>query len=305
MRLRYIRRFFLHPIENAIVRIMFATISILPVSIGIRLGGALGVLAFSVLRIRRPVCMKNLKVAFPDRELKELAAIGRRSYANIGRSVMEILLLGKLDPEYFKRHVKYQGGEHVDKLLENGKGALAVTGHFGSWELMASSFHHIGYPVDLLVGHQKNDKVNDLMNSLRKKQGLGLIELDLALRGVLRSLRDNRIVALLGDQDARRRGAGVIVEFFGRPTSVFAGVALFSLKSKAKIICPFIVRNEASAYHTVYMEPPLEYEPTGDKEEDIRNLTQMHTTRLEEWIKRYPDHWFWGHKRWKSTGMIY
>jgi KDO2-lipid IV(A) lauroyltransferase len=211
-------------------------------------------------------------------------------------------MMDRIDKAYIDAHVTLHGNEHADAAVEAGKGGLAVTGHFGSWELMAAAYRHQGYPLDLLIGHQKNKKVDDLFNDLRKRQGLGLIPLNMALKGVLRAVKKNRLVALLGDQDARR-GAGIDVEFFGRPTSTYPGIALFSVKSGAPILCPFIVRRDAGLDHDVYLEPPLAFTPTGDRDEDVKNLTQLHAAMLEAWIRKHPDHWFWGHKRWKSKGL--
>jgi len=156
--------------------------------------------------------------------------------------------------------------------------------------------------VDLIVGEQKNKMVDRIFNEHRAHHGLGLIPLDGALRGVFRSFKKNRIVALLGDQDARR-GGGVLLDFFGHPASVHKGAAAFSLKSGAKIVCCFIIRQGTGPDHRIYFEPALEYEPTGDREKDIKQLSILHTAMLEGWIRKHPDHWFWGHRRWKSTGL--
>ncbi|NLI14735.1 MAG: lipid A biosynthesis acyltransferase, partial [candidate division Zixibacteria bacterium] len=40
---------------------------------------------------------------------------------------------------------------------------------------------------------------------------------------------------------------------------------------------------------------------TGDKEEDIKKLTQAYSDQLAKYITKYPDHWLWSHRRWKST----
>lgn len=300
--LKRFRRRITQPFELTFVRLLSFFLNLLPPSWAVRLGGLAGSAAFSIFRIRRGICMKNLEIALPEIPLQERFALARRSYANLGRSLVEILLMQKAGEEYYERHISFTGVEHVESALKDGKGVLAVTGHFGSWEVMAAAWCRKGYPLDLLVGHQKNKKVDAKFNELRANQGLGLIPLDQALRGVLRALKNNRIVALLGDQDARR-GAGVQVEFFGQPTSVHQGAALFSIKSGARLICPFILRKGRGLDHEVFIEPHIEFEAEGKRDEDIKTLTQLHTERLEAWIRKYPDHWFWGHKRWKSTGL--
>ncbi|HBZ00685.1 MAG TPA: lipid A biosynthesis acyltransferase, partial [candidate division Zixibacteria bacterium] len=107
-----------------------------------------------------------------------------------------------------------------------GKGAVLVTGHFGSWELMGAYVAQHGWPIDYLVGEQHNLKVNKLMNDHRTMFGIGLIELGVAARGVIKAVREGRMVAMLSDQDAG--SDGVIVEFLGRPASTPKGPAAFA-----------------------------------------------------------------------------
>lgn len=303
-KIRHVRRILLHPIENLLVKGLCLFINLLPPKVSVAFGGFIGAMAFSLFGVRKKVCLINLKIAFPDKSVAELKKIGRNSYANTGRTMMEILLLGKMDKNYFETHVTVEGEKVLDAALENGKGALGVTGHFGSWEVMAAAIKQRDYPVDLLIGHQKNKQVDALFNALREKQNLGLIPLHTALKGVWRSLKKNRMVAMLSDQDPRR-GASVEVDFFGKKTNVYTGAALFSLKAKSPLLCPFIVRLKKGLDHRIVINPPIQYEPCGDKEKDIQALTQKHTTCLEQWITKHPDHWFWGHKRWKSSGVKY
>ena len=39
----------------------------------------------------------------------------------------------------------------------------------------------------------------------------------------------------------------------------------------------------------------------ASSEENIVELTRRHTAILERYIRNYPDHWLWMHKRWKHT----
>ena len=35
----------------------------------------------------------------------------------------------------------------------------------------------------------------------------------------------------------------------------------------------------------------------------VENISQIYTNKLEKIIKRYPDHYFWFHRKWKSTNI--
>jgi len=47
---------------------------------------------------------------------------------------------------------------------------------------------------------------DDLLNSYRTAKGIKIVSLKLALRGVLKTLKNNEFVAILSDQDAHEKG---------------------------------------------------------------------------------------------------
>jgi KDO2-lipid IV(A) lauroyltransferase len=128
--------------------------------------------------------------------------------------------------------------------------------------------------------------------------GIGIIKMGVATRGVIKALRNNRFVAMLSDQDAGTDGA--VVDFFGYPASTPKGPAAFALKTGAPVIMAFIIRKN-NGKQRVILEEPIYIQESSNKEEDIRKLTQAYTSLLEDYVRKYPDHWFWPHRRWKST----
>ena len=288
-------------IEYWITYLVGALARIIPYRLALVLGSFLGWLAFDVLRVRRKVTLINLKNSL-DKGKDELAKIGRRAYQNIGKSMVEYSLFPSLGKEKILGMVEFEGTENFDEALRKGRGAVLVAGHFGSWELMGAATRQKGYPVDFLVGEQHNLLIDDLMNDYRRSVGIGIIKMGAAAKGVIRALKNNRFVAMLSDQDAG--GDGTVVEFFNRPASTPKGPAAFALKLDVPIIMAFIIR-ESQKKQRVIIEKPIFVEKTSDKDDDIQRLTQAYTQVLEEYIRKYPDHWFWPHRRWKSTTKEY
>ncbi len=288
-----------HKFEYWITCFLGTILRALPYSCALFLGSSLGVLAFDVFRIRRKVTLINLKNSLGDEKTtRELRKIGREAYKNIGKSMVEYALFPSLNKRKISCMVEFEGTENFDEAIRKGKGAIVVAGHFGSWELMGAATSQSGYPVDFLVGEQHNILVDDLMNDYRKRMGIGIIKMGTAAKGVIRALKNNRFIAMLSDQDAGNDGT--VVDFFGRPASTPKGPAAFALKMNAPIIMGFIIR-ERSCRQKIIIEEPLFIQRSKNKEDDIQRLTQAYTSMLEKYIRKYPDHWFWPHRRWKST----
>ncbi|MFH0778873.1 MAG: lysophospholipid acyltransferase family protein [Candidatus Eisenbacteria bacterium] len=286
-----------HPLEYLLTLGLVRIFQLLPHDVALRFGSALGNLTFRVVRLRRHVVLGNLRTVFPERSERELAVIAENTYRNFAMSLVEYARLPVTTDEQMRRRIRIEGLENFDGALAGGRGAVLVTGHFGSWELMGASFIGLGYPVNFLVGEQKNKAVNGLMNDLRRSKGIGIIEMGASMRNVLKALRANEFVAMLCDQDAGSRG--VFVDFLGRPASTPFGPAGFALKTGACIVCGFIVR-DGLANHRVVLEEPVWATSTGDKEEDLRRYTQIYTSSLERHVRERPDHWLWLHRRWKT-----
>jgi KDO2-lipid IV(A) lauroyltransferase len=289
---------FRHRFELAGVRLLVALPRIFPLKMSVKLGGALGAIFFDVLRMRRRVTLENLDRAFgPELGASRKVRIGRHSYVNFAKSIVEFASLGRLKKEDYVRLVRFNGLEHLREPLARGHGIIAVTGHLGSWELLGAGVAAQGLPVDFLVGEQTNLLVNNMMNDLRRSVGIGIIERGVAARGVFESLRSGRIVALLADQDARK--AGIFVEFFGAPASTFQGPAQFAYRTGSPIVCCYIVRR-GDETHDAVIFPPLYPRRDADRDAEILRLTREHTKVLEDCVRRYPENYFWAHRRWKT-----
>jgi len=280
------------------VRFFIALPRVFPLKTSVKLGGLLGLIGFDVFRIRRRVTLENLERAFGDRfSTKERIRIGRRSYVNFAKSIVEFASLGRLGKDDYLRLVTFEGLEHLRAPIGQGHGVVAVTGHLGSWELLGAAVAAQDLPVDFLVGEQTNTLVNDVMNDLRRSALIGIIERGAAARGVFEALKRGRIVALLADQDARK--AGIFVDFFGAPASTFQGPAQFAYRTGSPIVCCSIVRRNDET-HEVVLFPPLNPRRGADRDAEILRLTQEHTRILEDCVRRHPEDYFWAHRRWKT-----
>jgi len=264
------------------------------------LGDLLGWFAFSVLGIRRKVVLDNLSHAFPEKSEKELLAIARKSYQNFAKMTLEYMRFPRMTGEDVLSLCRLEGKEKLELALKRGKGAVLVGGHFGNWELMGAALVQLGYPVSFLVGEQHNKLVDNMMNHNRILMGVKIIHMGMAVRGVLKALRNNGFVALLSDQDAGRDG--VFVNFFGRLASTPQGPAVFVLKTGAPIIFGSAVRLPGGR-HRIICELLSFDHLRGVTPENIREVTQSYTSLLEQAIRAHPDHWFWMHRRWKSRPL--
>ena len=260
------------------------------IALGARLGGLAGALG-----LRRRVAAANLLRAFPERSAAEREAILVAHYRELGRVALEYPHIPRLARTPVGEVVaEVRGHEHLEAVAAGGRGAIFMSGHFGNFELMAA-FSARYCPMDLVVKPLSNPRVDAWLMRLRKAAGFGLIRTD-AVREVYAAVRAGRGVAMLADQDARRRG--VFVPFLGVPASTPIGPARIAIALGVPILMGFC-RRRPDGRHEIDFEPPL-VEDGRDDEAALR-LTARHTEVLSAWVRRHPEMWFWLHRRWKTA----
>ena len=288
-------------VEHATLVPLLMSLRMLPAGVALGIAAMLGRAAFDLAGFRRGVALANLRErlgqaggAAPDE--RELRRIGSDCYANFAMSMAEFARLPLVTRDYVEKNIAVEGTEYLDRALEGGKGAVLVTGHYGSWELMGCILVMMGYPMTFAIGVQRNPLVQEVMNDLRRDAGIDIVEARSVL-SLARTVKSNKFVAMLSDQDAGPDG--VFVDFMGARASTPQGPARLALLTGAPVITGFITRT-GRARHVIRLEPPVGLDGRMSREEAINHITQEYTATLESYVRRRPDHWLWGHRRWKT-----
>lgn len=243
---------------------------------------------FFAFRDRRFV-KANLKIIFPERENRQLRKISRMVFRNFAKYLVDFFRFEKLGRSYIDKNIKLKNLHYFDQALAAGKGVVVLTAHLGNWELGGVVLAQLGYPFWAVALPHKNIKVNDFFVSQRARKGVNVIAMGKAIRSCISEIRNNHLVALVGDRDFTEKG--IIVDFFGKPTRFPEGPAALSLMTGAAIIPGFMLRNPDDSF-TLSIEKPVEFMPTGDKSKDLANLVKAYKNIFEDYIRRYPEQWY-------------
>ena len=98
---------------------------------------------------------------------------------------------------------------------------------------------------------------------------------------------------------------GVLVPFFGYETLTADGPAVLGRMQDVPIIFVTMHYSPYTGKHELEVHPPLYVEKTDDKKRDVAITTIKLNEFIEDYIRRYPEDWFWLHNRWKWTRRYY
>ncbi|HMK55748.1 MAG TPA: lysophospholipid acyltransferase family protein [Dissulfurispiraceae bacterium] len=295
--MKKIRWFF----EAAAVLAVALPFAVLPRAMALRAGELLGLFAFAIWGSRRKIAIDNIGKAVQAGGItinESAAAIARKSFMNLGRSLAEIVKIyfglgqGLIDS------IEVEGIDNYLKAKEKGKGILFITGHCGNWELTALGFGARVAPLAVIARAQNNPYLNRMVEKARSRYGNRIIYKQGALMAILSELRQNGIVGILMDQSVLPE-EGYIIDFLGRGAWTTKIPALLARKRGAAVIPAFIHREGNRYMGKIYPEVQLSTEQ--DQERAVVEDTKRFSGYIENYIRAYPSEWLWIHRRWKRT----
>lgn len=241
----------------------------------------------------RIAVMNNLSIILPHESKAEIRRKTREVFLNFGRYLAEFFRYKKINQDFLKERVICKGWEHVDASLQNGKGAILLTAHLGNWELGGMAFGILGYPIAAVALDHQDKRINDFFRIRREGKGVEIIPLGVAVRRCFKALKQNKLVAILGDRDFSNTGYSI--HFLGREKKIPRGPAVLALHTGAPIVPVFVTRG-TNNHITVECLPPITFSSDHNEIDVMRRYASI----IEEQIRKYPTQWLMFREFWKE-----
>ncbi len=243
---------------------------------------------FNYVPKRKETALKNLKIAFPDKSDEWINTTLKKCYNFFIFNFLQFLAF-PFDPNSIE--IEVVGEKFLKNAVNQKKGTVLVSAHFGSWEILGHWFGKNSYPLVGIAQRQKNKGANLFFEEKRQLSGIKQVYRKSSMDSLYDVLNANEILGLVSDQDAKRKG--VFVDFFDKPASTHKGAALFHLNTDASLIYGICVQENMGKYR-------VEFIPINPAKKSVEDITQLYTSVIEQSIKKYPEQYFWFHNRWKT-----
>ena len=283
------------------LRLIVGPLRAMPLPLARKFGRGLGTGLYHLLGRYRRVAIKNLTLVYGrEKSRAEIVRMAKEVFQNFGETAVEFVKLPQLSRQETEALAIVEGHEHLVAALENKRGVLMISGHFGNWEFMSRYITLQGYELNIVVRDARDPVATKLLADTRAGYGVNVLYRGSSARTIYSLLKKNQMVGILPDQNA----ADVFVPFFGFPTGTVNGPAALHLMTKAPFLFVWCTRLPDGRFHIV-AEPPVVFEATKDRAADIAAITTLINARLEAQIRAHPTQWLWLHDRWKASPGVF
>ncbi len=278
--------------------IIFTIIRIIPYAVASNVLGGLFRTLGPIFPVTK-VAYKNLDIAFPTMSYEKKQKIVKIMWENVGRMIAEFPHVVSISGGQLKNIMEIRGSDILDKLRKNKKPTMIITAHFGNWEMAARKLRSLDFDISVVYRKMNNKFIDKVICQVREKIGINQIPKSTsALKMLLEDLAQNRMICLLSDQ---KQNTGIEVDFFGSKVMTGTLPAKMALKKNVSLV-PVMVTRKKNKPHQFIMH-------VGDlvdisQNDSVESITQKINDIQEKWIRKYPEEWFWLHKRWPKENYI-
>ena len=239
----------------------------------------------------RDTLKKNLSIFSNKISEQKKKEIELNMWSNYGKTFVEYMFLKKFRKENL--HIEIEGKEILEKISQNKKPVIFISGHFANFELMSMEITKNKINLATIYRPLNNFFLNPAMEYLRKKYVCKeqIKKGRSGLKICIDYLKKNFSIALMIDQ---RLGEGERVLFFNKKAHTTSLPAQLALKYNIDIVPVFIERRESQIFK-IKVQNPINVSNIKSKSEITLKLNQI----LEKMIVKNPDQWIWTYDRWK------
>ena len=269
------------------------TIALLPYRSQISLGSVFGKMIRILSPKRQRVVDINLQLCFPEKSVAERNKIKNASFQNLGIALLEMSMCWWWSEDRLRSLVEIRGREHIEAVLDSGRGVILLTGHFTSLEIGGRLFT-LSMPLQAMYRTQKNRLFDSYLYTRRKSYLENAISRK-NTRQMIRGIKKLIPTWYAPDQDFPNE-KNVFVPFMGVQTATISAGSRIAQSSGGAMLPFYPERKKDGSGYIIWIEPPLVDFPSGD---DIRDTTAINAS-IEKFVRQNPEQYLWVHKRFKT-----
>lgn len=287
---------FRHRLEEWSCVFLARTLPLLPRLTCVRLGHALGALAFFVDRRGRAVALGNIECALGARfSPAQRIAMARASYQNFTRTMLDLFWAGALSLANFRDYMLVEGFDELRARLDREKrGAIFLCVHQGNWEWASLACGFLGFHNTVVAENFKNPRLTEVFRGLREISGQKIVPQENSILRLLKIAKRGGTTGMLIDLNLPPVQAATVIEGFGLKMCVPLLHAVLALRADALLV-PVETRPQPDGTCLIIAHPAIEIPADAS----LGKVAQLCWDAFEPMLRARPEQWLWPYKHFR------
>jgi predicted LPLAT superfamily acyltransferase len=220
-------------------------------------------------------------------------------------NLLDRMILWSGDVESIR--IENHGRELVEELVRAGRGAILLSSHLGSFDMLRELSAQTGIVLNVLMFTRHAERINSFFERLRAGRNLRLIQVEPGSLGAAFDMRAaierGEFVGILGDRIwPSEQHRTVSVSFLGRQARFPLGPYLL----QGVLGCPMLLTTCVRTGPATYRARTRAFAPAGvvprlDRAKHAEELAQRFASELERGCAETPFQWFNFFAFWRSA----
>jgi KDO2-lipid IV(A) lauroyltransferase len=281
-----------------VVRILAIFVYLFDVETNLKVACFLGRFLWRFYHRGRKRALDNLHASFPEKSEQWIQQTGRRSFEHIAMLGIDVLFTPRIVKKHnWRQYSRYTNAERAKWLMQEKKGLLMITGHYGNFEIIGYLMGLFGFDIYAIARPLDNKFINKYLYRVRRRAGQKIIDKKGAVELMEKISTSGATLCFIADQDAGQKG--LFVDFFGRKASTYKSIGLLAITNDIPIVVGYSRRIDNRFYFEIGAIRIIMPQEWADKEDPLKWVTAEYTKAIEEFIRQDPTQYWWVHRRWK------
>ncbi|MFK5957440.1 MAG: lysophospholipid acyltransferase family protein [Lutibacter sp.] len=276
-------------------------ISILPFRVLYFISDGVYLFIYYIIGYRKKVVLANLKLAYPNKPLKELIEIRKKFYHHFVDMFLEMVKSFTISKEGVYKRYKYINVDLLTEMYKDGKSAILMGPHYANWEWIMSIDSFVEYKGYAAYTTVNNKYFNKKILKSREKFGTNLVPTSKIISEIQFNKKNNiqAMYGLLSDQSPQLKKTFYWRKFFGIKVPVHTGAEMLAKKYNLNVVYMNVKKVKRGYYETTFSLITNDTTKHSNYE-----ITDIFIDNVEKQVHEQPEYYFWTHKRFKHKDKV-
>jgi len=239
---------------------------------------------------------ENLKLAYPNKSIRERREIERKNFRNLTDVFLETFKSTNIKEDELKKRFIFKNPELLERIYNNKQDVIVMCSHYCCWEWVFGVRNITNFKINAIYKQLSNKYFDKLTKSRRSQYGANMIKTKDTFKEISRQadLKELNWYGFASDQSPKKSKAVYWNNFLNNWVPIHIGAEIIAKKYNMAIVFMDVQKIKRGYYEA-------SFSLITEKPKDFKDfqLTDKYIELVEKQVNSKPEYYTWTHRRFK------